>query len=550
MRLLSFTIDDNRFGISTASVVEIVRAVFVTPLPGAPAVVEGLIDLRTARSFPVFDLRRRFGLPPRAVVPSDHFIVVRTAARRAVLHVDHVLDLVDAADDALDPPGRQTGSAPHIAGVATLADGLVLIHDVETFLSAAEAATPRLGAPRARDESVRSDLTDRTRDGARSWPDASYELLQSVLQRRSRTPSSSRSATRRRRDRGESRDGANRRPRPGAIRSARGAGRSGLRRPHGRGHDRGDVLLSRARALHAPATDDRARDRGSRRRGGDSAHGAPDAPRGEEPYSIALALRELRTPATVVGTDVSRARLGAARRGEYRRWSFRGVPETTVERYFTRDGDRYTLAGAVRRDVEFRYLNLASDCYPSMSSGVWGMDVIFCRNVLIYFDAETIARVAKNLFASLAPHGWLLPGATDPPLHDHVDCTVVQTEAGLVYRPARHAGRSTHGPVRCARRRRCRPRRFLHGRQRMYRPAAPPRTRPRRRGSIRHTRAWLVQLPRAPPRHCTKLPRARTTLVTMPAPRSCCCRSRRPSSPPRGISCSSIRALANLGRLD
>jgi chemotaxis protein methyltransferase CheR len=155
---------------------------------------------------------------------------------------------------------------------------------------------------------------------------------------------------------------------------------------------------------------------------------------GEEPYSISLALREEKVPGTVVGTDVSRARLGAARRGEYRRWSFRGVPEPTIDQYFARNGDTFTLLPTVRRDVDFRYLNLASDCYPEMSSGVYGMDVIFCRNVLIYFDRDTITHVATQMMAALSSGGWLLLGATDPPLHEYVQCEVVQTEAGLAYR--------------------------------------------------------------------------------------------------------------------
>lgn len=161
---------------------------------------------------------------------------------------------------------------------------------------------------------------------------------------------------------------------------------------------------------------------------------------GEEPYSLALALREEGVPGTVVGTDVSRARLSAARRGEYRQWSFRGVPPSTIDRYFKHVGDNYTLSADVRRDVEFRYLNLASDRYPEMASGVYGMDVIFCRNVLIYFDRATIAHVATSLMASLASGGWLLLGATDPPLHEFVKCEVVQTPAGLAYRHARGAG--------------------------------------------------------------------------------------------------------------
>jgi purine-binding chemotaxis protein CheW len=72
---------------------------------------------------------------------SDHLIIVRTAALVAALHVDQVLDLVDVDDSALTAPDRQINGAPQIAGVATLPDGLLLIHDVDTFLSAAESAS-------------------------------------------------------------------------------------------------------------------------------------------------------------------------------------------------------------------------------------------------------------------------------------------------------------------------------------------------------------------------------------------------------------------------
>lgn len=155
---------------------------------------------------------------------------------------------------------------------------------------------------------------------------------------------------------------------------------------------------------------------------------------GEEPYSVAIALREDGIRAHVVGTDISRARLAAARRGEYRRWSFRGVPDTVIDRYFARAGDSYRLAPAIRSEVEFRYLNLAADAFPAMSSGVWGMDLILCRNVLIYFHARAIARVAAQLLATLADDGWLLLGAADPPLGDLVPCEMVHTDAGVAYR--------------------------------------------------------------------------------------------------------------------
>jgi chemotaxis protein methyltransferase CheR len=163
---------------------------------------------------------------------------------------------------------------------------------------------------------------------------------------------------------------------------------------------------------------------------------------GEEPYTLAIVLREqgLERAAHIVATDLSRAALAQARRARYTRWSLRGVPEQVVRTYFEHVDDRFALAPAVRDAVEFRYLNLAEDTYPSLPTGIWGMDLILCRNVLIYFDAETVARVARRLMDSLGDDGWLLLGASDPPLGDLVPCDVVVTGAGLAYRrPARGA---------------------------------------------------------------------------------------------------------------
>jgi chemotaxis protein methyltransferase CheR len=171
---------------------------------------------------------------------------------------------------------------------------------------------------------------------------------------------------------------------------------------------------------------------------------------GEESYSLAILMRELglETAAHIVATDLSRAALAAARRASYTQWSLRGASEEMLRSYFRRVGPRFELAPDLRAAVEFGYLNLASDSYPSLAAGIWGMDLILCRNVLIYFDLETIARVATRLFDSLSDRGWLLLGASDPSLGELIPCEVEITESGLAYRRRRpdDAGARAQGP--------------------------------------------------------------------------------------------------------
>ncbi|CAN5124184.1 hypothetical protein BH09GEM1_BH09GEM1_13000 [soil metagenome] len=154
---------------------------------------------------------------------------------------------------------------------------------------------------------------------------------------------------------------------------------------------------------------------------------------GEEPYTIALMLREQGWPhpSQVIATDIAMPRLAAARRGRYTRWALRGVSEERVNRWFTRTGNYFDLAPTVREMVEFWRLNLVVDEYPSAANG---FDLVLCRNVMIYFDMPTVAHIAEGLLASLAPDGWLLLGASDPPLAHLVPCQSIMTAAGIAYR--------------------------------------------------------------------------------------------------------------------
>jgi chemotaxis protein methyltransferase CheR len=163
---------------------------------------------------------------------------------------------------------------------------------------------------------------------------------------------------------------------------------------------------------------------------------------GEEPYTVAMLFDELSAldRAQIFGTDIARQRLQDAQRGIYSRWSLRATPADIRQRYFRERGRYFELRPALREHVDFRYLNLAEDTFPSLSIGIWGMDVILCRNVLIYFDSRTVERVARRLIASLSEDGWLILGASDPAISEMVACDVVLTDAGLIYRRPGAAG--------------------------------------------------------------------------------------------------------------
>jgi purine-binding chemotaxis protein CheW len=138
--LVTFELGDLRLAIAADRVREVVRAVAIAPLPGAPAVVDGVIDVRGS-VIPVFDTRYRFGLPSRPLSPDEHFLIVDAGDRDAALRVDRAGWLIDIPESAVMPRDRVTAGAPHVAGTVTLNDGVVLIHDVGTFLARAEAET-------------------------------------------------------------------------------------------------------------------------------------------------------------------------------------------------------------------------------------------------------------------------------------------------------------------------------------------------------------------------------------------------------------------------
>lgn len=136
---------------------------------------------------------------------------------------------------------------------------------------------------------------------------------------------------------------------------------------------------------------------------------------GEEPYSIAMLLdrllpRDTEWNVTILATDINPQFLHQAKSGIYSDWSFRDTPAWLKERYFQRRKDgRFEIQPSIRRRVAFAQLNLADDAsYPSLSNNTQSMDVIFCRNVLMYFAEEQARQVVENFRRSLADGGWLI----------------------------------------------------------------------------------------------------------------------------------------------
>lgn len=157
---------------------------------------------------------------------------------------------------------------------------------------------------------------------------------------------------------------------------------------------------------------------------------------GQEAYSLAIVFEQegLGDRARILATDIMQSALEQACQGTYNAWAVRnGALELARGRLQLHSG-ACRVDERLRRLVTFRRHNLALDLYPSEAGGIAEMDLILCRNVLIYFDSSTVRTVAERLFDSLTPGGWLVTASTDPPLGNLAPYETVHTSAGIVYR--------------------------------------------------------------------------------------------------------------------
>lgn len=133
-RLVVFALDEQRYALHLSAVERVVRAVEVTPLPKAPDIVCGIVNVQ-GRVIPVFNVRKRFRLPERGIAITDQLIVVRARRQPVALAADAVSGVLEYSERLAVSAEDILPSAEYLEGVVKLEDGLVLIHDLDRFLS-------------------------------------------------------------------------------------------------------------------------------------------------------------------------------------------------------------------------------------------------------------------------------------------------------------------------------------------------------------------------------------------------------------------------------
>jgi chemotaxis protein methyltransferase CheR len=145
---------------------------------------------------------------------------------------------------------------------------------------------------------------------------------------------------------------------------------------------------------------------------------------GEEPYSIAILLSRAiydlgLWKVAILATDINREFLAKAAEGVYTPWSFREVPQKVKETYFRKHRNGVQVLPEIKSMVKFFYLNLAKDSYQLLVDEAGAMDLIVCRNVLMYFAPEQQDRVVEKLCRNLVDGGWLAVSPAEAPLISH-----------------------------------------------------------------------------------------------------------------------------------
>lgn len=157
---------------------------------------------------------------------------------------------------------------------------------------------------------------------------------------------------------------------------------------------------------------------------------------GDEPYSIAMMLQSFiqnEHDIRILGTDINRRVLEVAKKGAYNKnsLSFRRIPKEWIKTYFDETDHQYIIKESLKRSVQFEYTNL---CQLEMDRFYASFDIIFCRNVLIYFDDQTIEKIVRQFYDALKPGGYLFLGHAETITKYDIGFTTLHTGGAFYYR--------------------------------------------------------------------------------------------------------------------
>jgi chemotaxis protein methyltransferase CheR len=161
---------------------------------------------------------------------------------------------------------------------------------------------------------------------------------------------------------------------------------------------------------------------------------------GQEPYSLAMILKEKAAllkdwKIDIIGTDLSTEVLGRAKDGIYSQFEVqRGLPVQMLVKYFAKDKDQWRIKDEVRSMVQYQTLNLL-DAFIGLGS----FDIIFCRNVLIYFDEATKRNILERMALLLPADGYLLLGAAETVVGITTAFSPIEAARGVNMKPAKPA---------------------------------------------------------------------------------------------------------------
>ncbi len=152
---------------------------------------------------------------------------------------------------------------------------------------------------------------------------------------------------------------------------------------------------------------------------------------GEEPYTIAMIAKDILPPSwtvEIIASDISLKSLMVGKEGFYPETRIQGIPEAYLKKYFDKKETGYQVKDEIRSLIRFDYHNLRFD------SGSRNLDVVFCRNVLIYFDEAAQKASVERFWDSMAPHSYLFIGHSESLFGMNTRFEFVKTEWACLYR--------------------------------------------------------------------------------------------------------------------